>query len=79
MATQIAVTGAAGRMGTRLVALARQGGELEVVSAVERAEHPMQGRDAGEVAGVGPIGVPITTDLRGNPKVLIDFTTPAAT
>ena len=79
MATQIAVTGVAGRMGTRLVALARQGGELEVVTAVERAEHPMQGRDAGEVAGIGQIGVPITTDLRGNPKVLIDFTTPAAT
>ncbi len=79
MSTPIAVTGAAGRMGTRLVALAKQGKELDVVAAVERAEHAAQGRDAGEVAGIGPIGVPITTDLRNTPRVLIDFTTPAAT
>ena len=77
--TTIAITGAAGRMGQRLVALAGQDGALRVVAAVERAEHPLQGRDAGEVAGVGSIGVPVRAELQSNPQVLIDFTAPPAT
>ena len=64
-------------MGTRLVALAKQSGEFEVVGAVDRPDSEQQGRDAGEVAGVGPIGVPITYDLKKTPQVLIDFTGPA--
>jgi 4-hydroxy-tetrahydrodipicolinate reductase len=76
---EIAITGAAGRMGQRLIALARQDGGFNVASAVERPGHASIGKDAGEVAGIGPIGVPLTTDLRGSPTVLIDFTTPAAT
>jgi 4-hydroxy-tetrahydrodipicolinate reductase len=77
----IAITGAAGRMGQRLVALANQDLDLEVVAAFERAQHAAQGRDAGEVAGVGPLGVKIGTDLAGNakPAVLIDFSAPAST
>lgn len=77
--TSIAITGAAGRMGQRLVALARQDGEFQIVGAIERPEHPMQARDIGEVAGIGPIGTPITFDLRPTPQVLIDFTAPAST
>ena len=77
--TTIAITGAAGRMGQRIVALAKQDGGFEVVGAVERPDHPMQARDAGEVAGVGAIGTPITFDLRPTPRVLIDFTAPAST
>src|SRR5688572_13054347 len=77
----IAITGAAGRMGQRLVALANQDLDLDVVAAFERSGHAAQGRDAGEVAGVGPIGVKIGTDLSGNvtPRVLIDFSAPAST
>ena len=74
--TSIAITGAAGRMGQRLVALAKQDGGFDVVGAVERPDHPAQGRDAGEVAGVGAIGVPVAYDLRSTPQVLIDFTSP---
>lgn len=74
--TSIAITGAAGRMGTRLVALARQAGTFQVVGAIERGDHPMLSRDAGEVAGIGNIGLPIASDLRASPQVLIDFTTP---
>lgn len=76
--TSIAITGAAGRMGTRLVALARQSGELNVVGAIERADHPMLSRDAGEIAGIGPIGVPLSSDLSGSAEVLIDFTIPTS-
>jgi 4-hydroxy-tetrahydrodipicolinate reductase len=63
-------------MGQRLIALAKQDGGFEVAGAVERPDHPMQGRDAGEIAGVGAVGVPVTYDLKTTPQVLIDFTTP---
>lgn len=74
--TPIAITGAAGRMGQRLVALAKQSGRFDIVGALERPDHDALGKDAGEVAGIGPVGVPLTPDLRATPRVLIDFTAP---
>jgi 4-hydroxy-tetrahydrodipicolinate reductase len=75
------VAGAAGRMGKRLVALIREGKDLQLVGAVERAGHPDLGRDAGEIAGVGTTGVPLVdsveTALR-DAQVLLDFTAPVA-
>jgi 4-hydroxy-tetrahydrodipicolinate reductase len=76
--TTIAITGAAGRMGQRLIALAKQAGDFEIIGAVERPDHEAQARDAGEVAGIGMTGVPISFDLKPTPQVLIDFTTPAS-
>src|SRR5690348_2509238 len=76
--TTLAITGAAGRMGMRLVALARQADGFQIVGAIERADHHAQARDAGEVAGIGPIGLPITFELKPTPQVLIDFTAPAS-
>lgn len=61
----------------RLVALAKQSGEFEVVGAIDRPDTPQIGTDAGEIAGVGRIGVPISADLKATPQVLIDFTGPA--
>lgn len=77
--TTIAITGAAGRMGCRLVALAKQDGDLQVVGAIERPDHPQQAQDAGEIAGIGKIGTPITFDLKPTPQVIIDFTAPPST
>ena len=77
--TTIAMTGAAGRMGGRLVALAKQDQGLQIVGAIERPDHPSQAQDAGEVAGVGRIGVPISFELKPTPQVMIDFTSPAST
>jgi 4-hydroxy-tetrahydrodipicolinate reductase len=74
----IAITGAAGRMGTRLIALAKEDGGFRIVGAIERADHPMLSRDAGEIAGVGNVATPITSDLRADPAVLIDFSSPAS-
>jgi 4-hydroxy-tetrahydrodipicolinate reductase len=74
--TNIAITGAAGRMGSRLVALAHADKDLKVVAAIERGDHPQLSRDAGEVAGVGAIKVLISADLEDSPRVLIDFTAP---
>jgi len=61
--TRIVICGAAGRMGRRLVALAREDAALQVAGAVEHAGHATLGEDVGVVAGVGSLGVTITSDL----------------
>ena len=76
--TTLAITGATGRMGTRLVALAAQDPSFKLLAAIARADSSLLSRDAGEVAGIGAINVPVTFDLRPTPKVLIDFTVPTA-
>src|SRR5262252_8557793 len=78
----VVVAGAAGRMGSRLVALLQEDKELNLVGAVEAPGHSALTRDAGEVAGVGRIGVPITDDVErvlGGERILVEFSVPAAT
>jgi len=56
-------------------------GELEdcaLVCALERPGHPELGKDAGAVAGVGELGVPIQESICAAPDVLLDFTSPEA-
>jgi 4-hydroxy-tetrahydrodipicolinate reductase len=78
----IVVCGAAGRMGRLLVALAHEGSTLRLAGAVEAPGNAALGRDAGEVAGVGPLGVTIGDDLERCCRaehVVLDFTgAPAA-
>ncbi len=76
--TTLAITGASGRMGTRLVALAMADPAFKLLAAIGRPDSPVVARDAGEVAGIGAINLPVTFDLRPTPKVLIDFTAPVA-
>jgi 4-hydroxy-tetrahydrodipicolinate reductase len=81
MKTKIAINGACGRMGHRLVALAQEDPELALLAALDSPNHPNHGKDAGEIAGVGHIGVPVTGSLT-NPQdieVVIDFSTPEGT
>jgi 4-hydroxy-tetrahydrodipicolinate reductase len=73
---RIAINGAAGRMGQRLVALASCDADLEIVSALEYAAHPKLGQDAGAIAGVGAINVPLSATLDADVEVVIDFSTP---
>lgn len=78
---RLAITGAAGRMGVRLVALGHQGEGTVVTGAAERAGHGQIGHDAGMVAGIGPIDVTISPDLKhaiGRADVVIDFSVPDA-
>jgi len=80
--TRIAITGAAGRMGRALVEAVRGTPGLELTVAVERPASSLLGGDAGELAGLGRIGVPLTADLAAVADAfdtLIDFTAPAAT
>jgi 4-hydroxy-tetrahydrodipicolinate reductase len=81
MKTHIAVNGACGRMGQRLVALAKDDPELQVVAAVDSPKNPLVGRDAGELAGIGTIGVPVTGELplAPRPDCVIDFSVAAGT
>jgi len=74
---RIAIHGAAGRMGQRLVALASADKELRLVAAMEFAQHPRLGEDAGLVAGGGELGVPLAAVLETPLDVVIDFSTPA--
>jgi len=76
---KIAVSGAAGRMGKRILALAHEHPQMEITGALDAPHSPAQGKDAGENAGLGHIGVPITSDTRevlSNCDVLIDFSSP---
>jgi 4-hydroxy-tetrahydrodipicolinate reductase len=78
-AIKLAIVGACGRMGKRLIALAKADKSLELVAAIDKPDSAEQARDAGEIAGIGSIGLPITFDLRPTPDVLIDFTAPIST
>jgi 4-hydroxy-tetrahydrodipicolinate reductase len=78
----LVVAGAAGRMGTRIVALAREAPGLRVVAALEASGHRSIGADAGEVAGVGAAGVTIGSDAAAAltaDRVLVEFSVPEAT
>lgn len=83
---RIGMHGAGGRMGRRIVALAHADPGLEVVAALEGADSPFLGADAGELAGIGNIGVPVTAELAlstdadpsGNVDVVIDYSIPTA-
>ena len=57
MGTKLAVIGAGGRMGRRILSLAIESGRFDIVAAVERPDHPDIGKDSGLVAGSGPTGV----------------------
>ncbi len=72
---RLAIHGAAGRMGKRLIALATADPTFQVVAALERPGHPSLGNDAGLEAGVPPIGVHLKTEIALEPAVdvLVDF------
>src|SRR2546428_7144592 len=79
---KVIVTGAGGRMGTRLVSLIKETPSLQLVGAVEQKGHPAVGADAGETAGCGRLGVAVTDNLAAladRAQVLVEFTSPDAT
>ena len=80
--TNIAVAGAAGRMGKMLIEAIAQHPQAQLTAAIEHSSSPLLGADAGAVAGIGTNGITIAADLAAASQaydVLIDFTTPAAT
>jgi 4-hydroxy-tetrahydrodipicolinate reductase len=81
MTIRIAISGASGRMGKALIE-AVQAGENTLMAAIVRQGNSLVGADAGELAGVGKIGVALIGDIASAMDqfdVLIDFSSPAAT
>ena len=79
---KVAIVGAAGRMGGRLIHAVLEAEGLELTGAIERPGHPQIGMDAGLVAGAGELGVKISDDLAATmagADLLIDFTFPDVT
>src|SRR6476619_3028386 len=79
---KVIVAGAAGRMGCRLVALIKDSTLLTLAGAIEGKGHHALGDDAGETAGCGRAGLPITDDfaaLLDRGEVGVDFSAPEAT
>ncbi|TIX21272.1 MAG: 4-hydroxy-tetrahydrodipicolinate reductase, partial [Mesorhizobium sp.] len=58
----LVVVGAAGRMGQTLIRAIHTIPGARVIGAVERSGSPYLGKDAGELAGIGIINVPIGDD-----------------
>ena len=82
MSMGLVVVGAGGRMGRALINAIGDTPGATLVAAIEREGSPFLGKDAGELAGVGALGVAIGDDpLQAFAKAdgVLDFTAPAAT
>ncbi|MCI0498526.1 MAG: 4-hydroxy-tetrahydrodipicolinate reductase [Planctomycetales bacterium] len=78
MKPALVINGAAGRMGKRLIALAHEQKEFDIVGTVEYDCHPDLGKDAGILAGTEAINVPLSASLPDSADVMIDFSLPQA-
>lgn len=77
MQTRLAICGAAGRMGRTILEVCRDDDDTTVTAAIEHADSPALGRDAGEIAGIGNLGIEIVSDVAAVTDrfdVLVDFT-----
>lgn len=78
---KVAVTGACGRMGSKIIKTILEQDDMDVVAAIEGPNTPLEGRDVGEVIGIGEIGVEVNGAEKlaevlqsKKPQVLVDFT-----
>ena len=76
MQFRVAIHGAGGRMGQRLVACAAADPEIQLMAAIDSPNCPKLGQDSGVVAGIGPNGIPLTADWSGRCDAVIDFSSP---
>ena len=75
----IAILGAAGRMGQKLVSCMRDFPSLRLTAAIEPPRHPSLGHDAGNLAGIDALNVAVTDPAHAaHADVTIDFTFHAA-
>lgn len=77
----IAMVGAAGRMGKRIISLINEDPATRLTAAIEGSDSPFLGQDAGELAGCGKLNVNINDDIItiAGSDVAIDFTGAAVT
>lgn len=76
----IAVTGAAGRMGRALIEACSNSDECQLSAAIELPGNPLLGSDVCQLAGIGSLGIKLVNSLSDTEfDTLIDFTRPEAT
>ena len=77
----LAVNGACGRMGQRVIALALADPRFRLVAACDLPGHEGLDKDAGVVSGLAPCGVAVAPQLplEPRPDVVIDFSSPEGT
>lgn len=78
----IAITGAAGRMGRNLIQSCQENANCQLGAAIEHESSPFIGHDAGEVAALGTLDNKIVSnlvDVADDFHTLIDFTRPEVT
>ena len=78
---RVALHGAAGRMGQAIVRLVADRDDLRLVAAFDRDGSDTMGRDVGELAGVGTLGVglePASAARFDRAAVIVDFSEPTA-
>jgi len=78
---RIALVGVSGRMGLSLIKAVAAAEHAELTVAVSRPDSLAIGKDAGELAGISPLGVTVSDNLAAKVDqfdVLIDFTRPNA-
>jgi 4-hydroxy-tetrahydrodipicolinate reductase len=79
---KIAIAGAAGRMGRTLTRIASETKGIEIAGGLEPSGSLQEGADMGELAGIGKLGVKVSSDpirLLAHVDGVVDFTVPAAT
>ena len=75
---QLAVHGAGGRMGQRVIALAADDPDFHIVAAIDDAEHRSVGKDVGSVAGTALLNVLLSGNWPKSAGVVVDFSLPSA-
>lgn len=82
----VVVNGAAGKMGREVVKAVSQADDMTLLGAIDRTPQYI-GQDAGEIAGCGPVEIPILNDLQATlvmatqekvQGVMVDFTHPSS-
>ena len=78
---KVAVCGACGRMGRRIIRTVAKQRDMKIVAAIDAPMTPSAGQDAGEIAGIGKLGIQVVgaeklgeTLKQTGPDVLVDFT-----
>jgi 4-hydroxy-tetrahydrodipicolinate reductase len=80
----VVVNGACGKMGREVIKAVSQADDMTLIGAVDRNPQYI-GQDVGEVAGCGPLEIPVINDLQANlvlatqervQGVMVDFTHP---
>ena len=79
MSVNVAVNGACGRMGRRVIELVCEDDQLQLVAAIDHPDHPDLGKDVGEVLRLAAVHVPLGAELQAGAHVVIDFSLPPST